>query len=129
MATDDDAETSTEFATSAEGANAQIDRDDQAVAVEIKTSYPHKARHDGVVVMPDLPSDKIGRIILPDGAKNPPLTGRVLAIGPKVGSDLKVGQRVAYSKHSGTEIEVKFQGRAVVLLRDEQVRMILSPEG
>src|SRR5947207_6234000 len=63
-----------------------------------------------------------GGIVLPDTAKEKPQEGEVIAIGPgklldngKVSPmDIKVGERVIYSKYGGTEI--KLDGQEVVVL-------------
>jgi chaperonin GroES len=55
-----------------------------------------------------------GGIILPDTAKDKPQDGVVVAVGPgrildngnRVAPEVKVGDRVIYSKYGGTEIKV-----------------------
>ena len=55
-----------------------------------------------------------GGIILPDTAKDKPQEGEVVAVGPgrvldngsRVAPEVKVGDRVIYSKYGGTEIKV-----------------------
>lgn len=55
-----------------------------------------------------------GGIILPDTAKDKPQEGEVMAVGPgrvlengnRVALDVKVGDRVLYSKYGGTEVKV-----------------------
>ncbi len=55
-----------------------------------------------------------GGIIIPDTAKEKPMEGKVIAVGPgKMGDDgkrtpmeLKVGNRVLFSKYAGTEINI-----------------------
>ena len=55
-----------------------------------------------------------GGIVLPDTAKEKPQEGEVVAVGPgkildngKVSAmDVKVGDRVVYSKYGGTEVKV-----------------------
>lgn len=68
-----------------------------------------------------------GGIVLPDTAKEKPQEGEVLAVGPgklldngKVAPmDVKVGDRVVYSKYGGTEI--KLNGSEVVVLRQDDI--------
>jgi len=68
-----------------------------------------------------------GGIVLPDTAKEKPQEGEVIAVGPgklldsgKVSPiDIKVGERVVYSKYGGTEI--KLDGQEVVVLRQDDV--------
>ena len=55
-----------------------------------------------------------GGIIIPDTAKEKPIEGKVVAVGPgKVGDDgkrtpleVKEGDRVLFSKYAGTEIKL-----------------------
>ena len=55
-----------------------------------------------------------GGIILPDTAKDKPQEGEVVAVGPgrvlengnRVALDVKVGDRVVYSKYGGTEVKI-----------------------
>lgn len=55
-----------------------------------------------------------GGIILPDTAKDKPQEGEVIAVGPgrvldngnRVAPEVKVGDRVIYSKYGGTEVKV-----------------------
>jgi chaperonin GroES len=68
-----------------------------------------------------------GGIVLPDTAKEKPQEGEVLAVGPgklldngKVAAmDVKVGDRVVYSKYGGTE--VKLNGDEYVVLRQDDI--------
>lgn len=70
---------------------------------------------DRVVVKP-LVSDeqKVGSIIIPDTAKEKPMQGEVIAVGPgkisdngnKIAMEVKVGDKVLYGKYSGTEVTV-----------------------
>ena len=73
-----------------------------------------------------------GGIVLPDTAKEKPQQGEVLAVGPgktldngKVSTvDVKVGDKVVYSKYGGTEIKVG--GEDVIILRADDVLGILN---
>ena len=68
-----------------------------------------------------------GGIVLPDTAKEKPLQGEVVAVGPgkvldngKVAPmDVNVGDRVYYGKYSGTD--VKLDGEELVVLRQDDV--------
>jgi chaperonin GroES len=68
-----------------------------------------------------------GGIVLPDTAKEKPQEGEVIAVGPgklldngKVAAmEVKVGDRVVYSKYGGTE--VKLNGDEYVVLRLDDV--------
>jgi chaperonin GroES len=70
---------------------------------------------DRVVVKPLEAEEKTkGGIILPDTAKDKPQEGEVVAVGPgrvlengnRVALDVKVGDRVVYSKYGGTEVKI-----------------------
>jgi chaperonin GroES len=73
-----------------------------------------------------------GGILLPDTAKERPQTGEVLAVGPGKTLDngtvaaleIKVGDRVVYSKYGGTEIKVG--GEEVIILRQDDVLGIVE---
>jgi chaperonin GroES len=68
-----------------------------------------------------------GGIVLPDTAKERPQTGEVLAVGPGRTLDngtvatleVKVGDKVVYSKYGGTEI--KIGGEEVIILRQDDI--------
>ena len=68
-----------------------------------------------------------GGIIIPDTAKEKPLEGEVVAVGPgklnkdgkRVAMDLSAGDRVLIGKYSGTE--VKIGGDEYVILREDDV--------
>ncbi|HEX7474848.1 MAG TPA: co-chaperone GroES [Dehalococcoidales bacterium] len=68
-----------------------------------------------------------GGIYLPDTAKEKPQEGEVIAIGPgrmtdegkRIPPDLKVGDRVIYSKYGGSEI--KIDDVEMIILRESDV--------
>jgi chaperonin GroES len=64
-------------------------------------------------------------IIIPDTAKEKPQEGEVVAIGPgrfedgkRIPLDVKVGDRVIYSKYGGTEVKVEGEDYLVLSARD-----------
>ncbi|MDH3458438.1 MAG: co-chaperone GroES [Gemmatimonadota bacterium] len=69
---------------------------------------------DRVVVRPlDEAEEMRGGLYIPDTAKEKPLQGEILAVGPgrfekneRVPMDVKVGQKVLYSKYAGTDFRV-----------------------
>jgi chaperonin GroES len=73
-----------------------------------------------------------GGIIIPDSAKEKPIEGRVTAVGAgKVGDDgkrvaldVKVGDKVLYSKYGGTEI--KIEGEDFLLMREDDILGIVE---
>ncbi len=84
---------------------------------------------DRVVVEPFEAEEKTaGGIVLPDTAREKPLRGKVIAVGPgrllektgeRVPVSVKVGDRVVYGKYSGTEIEIN--GEEYVILRESDI--------
>lgn len=82
---------------------------------------------DRVVVRPA--EDEVQKtptgIIIPDTAKEKPQEGEVVAVGPgrfdegkRVPMDVKVGDRVLYSKYGGTEVKVGGDEYLVLSARD-----------
>jgi len=68
-----------------------------------------------------------GGIIIPDTAREKPMEGRVVAVGPgKVNEDGKVtaldvkkGDRVLFAKYAGTEIQL--DGEEHLIIREDDV--------
>ncbi len=65
-------------------------------------------------------------IIIPDTAKEKPIEGKVVAVGPgkwengeRRPLDLSAGDKVIFGKYSGTEI--KYQGTDYLILREEEI--------
>jgi chaperonin GroES len=71
-------------------------------------------------------------LVIPDTAKEKPQEGEVLAVGPgrmtekgaRIAMDIKVGDRVIYSKYGGTEI--KHGGQEFLLLSARDVLAIVG---
>jgi len=83
---------------------------------------------DRLVVKPTEKEEKTkSGIILPDTAKEKPQEGEVIAVGPgrltedgkRIAMDLKVGDKVIYSKYGGSEI--KIDGVDMMILRESDV--------
>ncbi len=81
---------------------------------------------DRVVVRPaDEEQTTPTGIVIPDTAKEKPQEGEVVAVGPgrfedgqRVPVDVKVGDRVLYSKYGGTEVKVEGDEYLVLSARD-----------
>ncbi|MFN2614312.1 MAG: co-chaperone GroES [Actinomycetota bacterium] len=82
---------------------------------------------DRIVVRPleEETQKTAGGIIIPDTAKEKPQEGEVVAVGPgrfedgnRVPVDVKVGDRVIYSKYGGTEVKVEGSEYLVLSARD-----------
>ena len=71
-------------------------------------------------------------IVLPDSAKEKPQegkivaigTGRVLENGTRVELDVKEGDRIIFSKYSGTE--VKYENNDYLILRESDVLAVIG---
>lgn len=83
---------------------------------------------DRVLVKPIQAEEKTkGGIVLPDTAKEKPQEGEVIAVGPgrvldngtKLAPEIKVGDRVLYSKYSGSEI--KIDGDEHLIIRESDI--------
>jgi chaperonin GroES len=83
---------------------------------------------DRVVIKPSPAEEKSrGGIILPDTAKEKPVVGEVVAIGPgkvtedgtKVLPEVKVGDKVLYGKYSGTEVTI--EGDEYLIMREADI--------
>jgi chaperonin GroES len=64
-------------------------------------------------------------IVIPDTAKEKPVEGTVVAVGPgkfedgqRVPMDVKVGDTVIYSKYGGTEVKVEGDEYLILSARD-----------
>ncbi|MCK4402159.1 MAG: co-chaperone GroES [Dehalococcoidia bacterium] len=83
---------------------------------------------DRVVIKP-LPKEEVskGGIVLPDTAKEKPQEGKIIAVGPgklsedgkRMAMEVKVGDKVIYSKYAGTEF--KLDDEEVVIMRESDI--------
>jgi chaperonin GroES len=81
---------------------------------------------DRIVVKPGEEEETtVSGIVIPDTAKEKPQEGEVVAVGPgrfeegsRVPMDVKVGDRVLYSKYGGTEVKVEGVEYLVLSARD-----------
>jgi chaperonin GroES len=87
---------------------------------------------DRVVVKPSPTEEKSkGGIIVPDTAKEKPVIGEVVAVGPgkvtddgkKITPEVKVGDKVLYGKYSGTEVTI--EGEEYMIMRESDVFAIV----
>jgi chaperonin GroES len=65
-------------------------------------------------------------IIIPDTAKEKPLQGKIVAVGPGKTDEpmtVKVGDSVLYGQYSGTEI--KIEGKDYLIMRESDIYGIL----
>jgi chaperonin GroES len=89
--------------------------------------------HDRVVVKRlDAEEKSAGGIIIPDNAREKPLQGELVAVGPGgrdeagklIPIDLKVGDRVLFGKWSGTE--VKIDGVELLIMKENDIMGVLD---
>ncbi|GGJ04221.1 molecular chaperone GroES [Alicyclobacillus cellulosilyticus] len=87
---------------------------------------------DRVVVRPLEREEKTASgIFLPDTAKEKPQEGEVIAVGPgryedgkRIEMEVKVGDRVIFSKYAGTEVKVDNQ--ELLILRESDILAIVQ---
>jgi chaperonin GroES len=88
---------------------------------------------DRVVVRPMEEAEvKKGGIIIPDTAKEKPMQGEIIEVGPgRVNEDgkhmpveVKKGDRVLYGKYSGTEVSV--DGEDYLIMRESDIFAIIK---
>ena len=89
--------------------------------------------HDRVVVRRVQSEEKTaGGIIIPDTAKEKPMQGEVIAVGPGarnekgeiVALDVKAGDRVLFGKWSGTE--VKIDGEDLLIMKESDIMGVIE---
>jgi chaperonin GroES len=89
--------------------------------------------HDRVVVRRVTAEEKTaGGIIIPDTAKEKPMEGEVVSVGPGarnekgeiVALDVKAGDRVLFGKWSGTE--VKIDGEELLIMKESDIMGIVE---
>lgn len=89
--------------------------------------------HDKVLIKKIEQEEKSpGGIIIPDTAKEKPISGEVLAVGTGVINeqgnvrplDVKVGDKVLFAKWGGTEVKIK--GEEYVILKESDILGILG---
>ena len=92
--------------------------------------------HDRILVRRIEENQKtVGGIIIPDTAKEKPMQGEVLAVGPgsrdETGKllplDVKVGDRILFGKWSGTEVKIDCE--EVLIMKESDVLGILEGKG
>lgn len=102
------------------------------MATKTKTKVNVKPLDDRLVVQPEEAAEKTASgIYLPEGAKEKPQTGTVVAVGPgKLTDDggraemsVKVGDTVLYGKYAGTEVELD-AGKVMIMRESELLGVI-----
>lgn len=112
----------------ARGSRPHVEDDDEEAIMKIRPL------HDRIVVKRLESENRTkGGIIIPDTAKEKPIEGRVVAVGNgkllKDGKlrplDVAVGDVVLFGKYAGNE--VKLDGEAFVLLREDDLLAVTEP--
>jgi chaperonin GroES len=89
--------------------------------------------HDRVLVQrADNVSNKIGKLFIPDSAKEKPQEGKVIAagngtLGPdgkRIPLSVKAGDAILFGKYSGADI--KLDGQEYMILREDEILAILG---
>ena len=89
--------------------------------------------HDRVVVRRLTAEEKTaGGIIIPDTAKEKPMEGEVIAVGPGarneagalVPLDVKAGDKILFGKWSGTE--VKLDGEELLIMKESDLMGVIE---
>ncbi len=92
-----------------------------------------KPLHDRILVKRMEEKEMVqGGIIIPDTAKEKPMEGKVVAVGPgkvledgkKSKMDIKKGDRILFGKYSGTDI--KIEDEEYVIMREDDVLAIIE---
>ncbi|MEK6565483.1 MAG: co-chaperone GroES [Bacteroidota bacterium] len=86
---------------------------------------------DRVVVKPAPAEEKTkGGIIVPDTAKEKPVWGEVVAVGPGrvedgkvIQMEVKTGDKILYGKYSGTEVTL--DGEELLIMRESDIFAIM----
>lgn len=82
---------------------------------------------DRVLIQPNPAEERTASgLIIPDTAKEKPLAGKVVAVGPgttEVKMEVKVGDEVLYGKYAGTEVNV--EGKDYLIMRQSDIFAII----
>src|ERR1700675_3449367 len=99
----------------------------------METFMKFRPLHDRVVIRRVEEEAKTkGGIIIPDTAKEKPMEGEVMAVGPGARGqdgkihplDVKAGDRVLFGKWSGTE--VKLDGDELIIMKEADIMGIIA---
>lgn len=87
-----------------------------------------KPLSDRVLVLPNPAEEKTaGGLFIPDTAKEKPLMGKVVAVGPgtaDVKMEVKEGDQVLYGKYSGTEIT--HEGTTYIIMKQSEILAVVE---
>lgn len=87
-----------------------------------------KPLSDRVVILPNPAEEKTaGGLFIPDTAKEKPLAGKVVAVGPgtsEIKMEVSVGDTVLYGKYAGTEIHI--DGEDYLIMKQSDIMAIVG---
>ena len=83
---------------------------------------------DRVLVKPNPAEEKTaGGLFIPDTAKEKPLMGKVIAVGPgtaDIAMEVKVGDTVTYGKYAGTELN--YEGESYLVMKQADIIAVIE---
>jgi chaperonin GroES len=68
-----------------------------------------------------------GGLFIPDTAKEKPLMGKVIAVGPgtaEIAMEVKVGDTVMYGKYAGTELN--YEGESYLVMKQADIIAVIE---
>lgn len=87
-----------------------------------------KPLSDRVLIVPAPAEEKTaGGLFIPDTAKEKPLMGKVVAVGPgtsDVTMEVKEGDKVLYGKYAGTELH--YEGETYLMMKQSDILAIVE---
>jgi chaperonin GroES len=95
----------------------------------------YKPYGDRVLVRRDETSEKTSTgLFIPEVARQKEQSGEVIAVGPgrknKKGEfevpGVKAGDKILFGKYSGTEVPIQIDGADYLLIRDEEILIVLQ---
>lgn len=97
---------------------------------------PFRPLHDRVLVRRiEADQKSAGGIIIPDAAREKPVEGEVLSIGPGARNEagaiaplsVKTGDRILFGKFSGTEVDL--DGEQLLIMKESDILGVLKGAG
>jgi len=73
---------------------------------------------ENVLVKPIEQEEKVGSIIIPDTAKEKPMTGEIVSVSDNI-SCLSAGETIMFGKYAGEEIEI--DGKRLLIIPIDQI--------
>ena len=87
-----------------------------------------KPLSDRVLILPNPAEEKTASgLFIPDTAKEKPLAGKVVAVGPgtsEVTMEVKEGDTVLYGKYAGTELHI--DGQDYIIMKQSDIMAVVE---